>query len=250
MAFVWLVAGQYDRAFAQSTNASTPAIRAEAAYQAAHTRYHLQPDDPDAAWQLGRACFDRGEFATNDTDRAAAAQEGIDVCERAADRNPKLAATHYYLAMDLGELARTKSLGALPLLRRMEQEWSLALQLDEAFDYAGPDRNLGILYTESPGWPLSIGSRAKARQHLLRAVRLHPDYPENHLNLIEAYQKWNDRDEARAEVKALQLILPQARKQFSGPDWESSWTDWDNRWHTFTNKLKPAAPPEHPGGKK
>ena len=110
-------------------------------------------------------------------------------------------------------------------------------KLDENFDYAGADRNLGVLYRDAPGWPLSIGSRAKARQHLLRAVSLHPEYPENHLNLIEAYLQWNNHSDGVLAAKALEGILPEARKKFTGPAWESSWDDWNPRWKAIQTKL-------------
>ena len=88
--------------------------------------------------------------------------------------------------MNLGQLARTKGLGALKLVNQMEHEFTRARDLDEQLDWAGPDRNLGLLYRDAPAIG-SIGSRTKAREHLKRAVELAPQYPENRLNLIEAY---------------------------------------------------------------
>jgi hypothetical protein len=49
----------------------------------------------------------------------------------------------------------------------MEAEFKLARELDESFDYAGPDRNLGRLYFMAPSIA-SVGSRAKARAHFAR----------------------------------------------------------------------------------
>jgi hypothetical protein len=80
----------------------------------------------------------------------------------------------------------------------------------------------------------------------LRAVSLHPEYPENHLNLIEAYLLWNNHSEGAPAAKALEEILPEARKKFAGPAWESSWDDWNKRWKAVQTKLNqppgPAAP--------
>ena len=92
--------------------------------------------------------------------------------------------------MNIAQLAQTKTLGALSLVRQMETQWNIAVKLDPHVDFAGPDRNLGLLYRDAPGAPLSIGSRVDALQHLLTAVALNPDYPENHLNLIESQIKW------------------------------------------------------------
>src|SRR5204863_9133981 len=99
---------------------------------------------------------------------------------------------HYYLGMNLAQLAQTKMLGALKIVTQMEREFSIVRDLDEEFDQAGADRNLGLLYRDAPAIG-SIGSRGKARQHLEHAVKLAPPSPENRLNLIETYLKWGER---------------------------------------------------------
>ncbi|NDE99890.1 MAG: hypothetical protein EB034_16700 [Verrucomicrobia bacterium] len=71
-----------------------------------------------AAWELGRACFWRGEFAASDEERAKLANEGIAVCRPLTIRSPTLPEGHYYLAMNLGQLARTKWLDALGIVNR------------------------------------------------------------------------------------------------------------------------------------
>ena len=101
-------------------------------------------------------------------------------------RESNLAPAHYYLGMNLGQLARTRGLSALRLVNQMQREFTRARDLDEHFDWAGPDRNLGLLYRDAPAFA-SIGSRSKAREHLMRAVELAPRYPENRLNLVETY---------------------------------------------------------------
>ena len=206
-----------------------------------------QPADVVAAWQFASACFDQCEFSRNDADRARFANQGIAACRQALALDPNLAPAHYYLGLDLAQLARTQLIGALGSLGDIAKEWETTAKLDENFDYAGPDRNLGALYRDAPGWPLSLGSRAQARQHLLRAVSLHPEYPENHLNLIESYLKWNNRSQAVLAAKTLEDILPEARKKLTGPAWESSWDDWNPRWKAIQSKLSqpPAFTPPH-----
>ena len=138
--------------------------------------------------------------------------------------------------MNLGQLAQTRSLSALKLVEQMEREFKMAAELDEKLDYAGPQRNLGLLYRDAPAW-VSLGSRSKATKHLLRAAELAPDYPENRLNLVESYVKWNDLNRARRELKQLDELLPRARKQFTGTEWELSWADWAQRLDAVKKKL-------------
>jgi tetratricopeptide (TPR) repeat protein len=214
---------------ATSTNHGVFLAQAEQTLTTARGRYHREPTNAEAAWYFGRACFDRGEFATNDTERATLAVEGIEVMRKLVVREPKLAAGHFYLAMNLGQFARTKLLGALTIVDEMEKEFKIARELDDHFEYAGPDRNLGQLYLQAPGWPASIGSRSKARKHLERAVELAPGFPENHLNLLEACCTWRDAKGIRREVKAIGELWPIAKTNFTGAAWASSWADWEKR---------------------
>ena len=215
-------------------------VLAEQAYDAAKARYQTNMDDDAAARQFASACFDRADQTPKDSVRATMAHEGIQVCRRWLQRAPDATAAHYYLGMNIAQLARTKSLGALPLLKEMEKEWLATLLLDPHFDFAGADRNLGLLYRDAPGFPLSIGSRAKAAQHLQHAVELNPEYPENHLNLIETNFKRKPAAVA-GEYKRLRALLPAARKQFSGTQWKSAWEDWDARLKKIQSHL-PEAP--------
>lgn len=222
------------------------ALHAEKAFQAARHAFQTRSNDLETAWKFGQAAFDRAEFSQNDRQREDLAVQGIAACRAALERDRRSAAAHYYLAMNLGQLARTKSLGALRLVGEMEREFSAALQLDEKFDYAGPDRNLGQLYRDAPGWPTSIGNRGKARQHTLRAVEVAPQFPENHLNLIESLLKWGDKPGALRALHALDELWPKALVEFKGEAWESSWLDWQDRLNKVKARLnEPTATAPH-----
>ena len=99
------------------------------------------------------------------------------------------------------------------------------------------------MYRDAPGWPISIGSRRKAREWLERAAKLAPDYPENHLNLIESRLKWNDRTGAESELKTLDALWPKAQTNLVGEAWEPSWADWTARKRAVEQSLAPASPP-------
>ena len=227
-----------------STNAPLPhidfAVRARKIFLEARTRYRSETNNPEAAWQFARACFDLGEFATTDSDREEIAQIGIAAAKRLIAQHPDSAEAHYYLSMNLGQLARTKTLGALPLVDQMEVEFSTARKLNEKLDHAGPDRNLGMLYLEAPSFG-SIGSRGKARQHLRRAVEIAPDYPENRLILAEAYSRWKDEVLAAREFKILADNWESAKKTYTGEAWASSWVDWNKRFQKLKAKFGTAS---------
>jgi hypothetical protein len=213
------------------------AAYAKTNFLAAQQKYRPDSNQVEAAWQFARACFDLGEFATNSSERAQLAEQGIAAARRLLTYQPKLCPAHHYLGMNLGQLARTKSLGALKLVDEMEREFLVARGLDEQFDHAGPDRNLGLLYRDAPALG-SVGSRSKARRHLLRAAVVAPDYPDNRLNLVESFLKWGDRASARREFKELEELWPRARAALTGDPWAASWADWEKRLSAVRQKIE------------
>jgi len=246
-AIIWLASCLVFLAGASEVSAATSAAETESAayarrnFQAAQARYRRAPGEVAAAWQFGRACFDLAEFAANSAQRAALAQDGIAACRLAIARETNSAPAHYYLGMNLGQLARTKGLGALKLVGQMEQTFARARDLDEHLDYAGPDRHLGVLYRDAPAIG-SVGSRTRARARLKRAVELAPEYPENRLNLIEAYVKWRERADAHRELQALAAAWPAARTNFVGAAWAAGWADWQQRLQKLKKRIEQPKP--------
>ena len=219
------------------------AARAKTEFYRAQIEFQSNTNISTTTWEFARACFDYADFATNNTERAFVARQGIAVCRQLIVREPESAPAHYYLAMNLGQLARTETVGALKIVKEIEREFKTAAGLDEHFDYAGPARGLGLLYRDAPVWPVSIGSRHKARQWLEEAAKLAPDYPENHLNLIESYLQWHNTTDARRELEALDALWPGAQTNLAGVAWERSWDDWSARRDTVRKCLNEMTKP-------
>jgi TPR repeat protein len=229
LAAVILLAGVAGVSGQSATNHAF-AVQAQQAFDLAQKNY-LAETNSATACALARTCFDLADFATNDTQRADPARRGIAVCREWLARDPKSAAGHYYLAMNLGELAQAEapSLAAYRLVHEVEREFKTAAKLDAHYDYAGPARNLGELYFQAPGWPFSVGSKRKAGEWLERAAALAPGYPENQLNLAEAELKWRQREAAGTTLTNLDALWPAAATNFTGAAWERSWLDWNAR---------------------
>ena len=227
------------------------AAHVERTFFEAQARFNRNSNDAEAAWQFGLACFDWADLANTNARRADIAEQGIAASRQAIQLAPEAAAGHYYLGLNLGQLARTKKLGALKLVSEMEAEFLAAIEADEKFDFAGAHRSLGLLYLDAPGWPTSIGNRTKARLHLRKAVELSPDYPDNPLSLIEAYLKWGEKSAAASQVAPTEEVLERARKTLTGDKWQASWQDWDHRWAKLKAKaLEPAPHLESPRQRK
>lgn len=202
--------------------------KTEAAWKKAREAYQSDPS-PSNAVAFARLCFDAAEFSRNHTERESYARDGIGVGNRLAQEQPKMAAAHYYLAMNYGQLAVVKRMSALKLVDMIESSLLTAKSLDPNYDFAGPDRGLGLLYRDAPGWPISLGNKTKARTHLAAAGKLAPSYPDNLLNLLEAHVQWKERKVAREQLESITKQWPALKRQFTGEKWESAWADWDKR---------------------
>jgi len=234
--FVYLFAFYARQGMAANTNSPIGYLGNN--YQEAQKRFDTETNDAVAAWEFGRACFDMSALQKNSSAEARFAEEGIAACKRALALVPNSAPAHYYLGMDMGQLADTKrNLSALRMVKDMEREFLAAQVLDKHFDYAGPDRNLGLLYRDAPVIA-SIGSRSKARKHLEEAVELAPEFPENQLNLVEVYLKWDYQKEAARQFEELEKMWPEAQKKFTGVAWVLSWADWNKRLDTVKKKFE------------
>lgn len=215
----------------EATTNQTALARAESTQVQAWENYQADTNSAAAAFKFARATYDVAELATNDAQRAEVARRGIAVCRKLLEREPDSAPAHYYLGMNLGKLAQAEapSLTAYRLVHEVESEFKAAASLNVRFDYAGPARTLGQLYFQAPGWPLSVGSKSKAREWLERAAELAPDYPPNQLNLAEAQFKWRQREELELTLKKMEAIWPMARTNFVGDVWKASWLEWNDR---------------------
>lgn len=206
---------------------------------ATRAAFSAQPKDAAPAVQLTQVCFEASWTATNRDEKAKFAEEGIATARGALTLHPAEAGLEYYLALNLGQLASTRGMSALKLVREMETHLLAAQKLDEKFSDAGPDRSLGYLYLDAPGWPVSVGSNEKARKHLEGALKLAPLYPEHGLALAEACLRWKKPDEAGRLVAQVEAIWPKAREQYPGPRWAADWADWEKRLAALKVKLKP-----------
>lgn len=214
------------------------AARTEAAFRAAREARATNATDFKAALDVARTAFDRAEFAKSNEEREGIAQIGISAARAAIAQQINSAPAHYYLGLNIGQLARTKMLSALGLITQMEAELKKSIELDPKYDYAGAMRALGDLYFQAPGWPTSIGNKTKARTLLERALALFPNYPDNPLSYMEALLKWKDWKTLDEKMLIYAALVPVAKKEFASADWEDEWVDWDKRWETIQTKAK------------
>jgi hypothetical protein len=212
--------------------------RALAEYTSAKAKYESDKGNAETAWKFARACSDLADNAKDDDQKEAISTEGIEAARFVTQSSPANAAGYFFLALNIGELAQTKTFGALSLVKQMERALIKAIELDPTIEHGGPDRSLGMLYRDAPGRPFSVGNKSKARQHLEHAVTIASDYPDNLLSLMEGQLKWGDSDALRATMAQYEKTADAARKKYSGTEFEQAWRDWDQRWAAIQKRQR------------
>jgi len=152
-------------------------------------------------WRGARACAWLTEEFEDKARRASYAQKGVDYAKRAVEVDPGRVEAHYYLGINLGLSATTKTVGAYSMVPKVVNAGKSAMQLDERFDHAGPARLVGTVYAKAPPWPASIGDIDEGLKYLARAVELAPEYPQNRLFYADALTVDNRYNEAEVEYR-------------------------------------------------
>ncbi len=99
-----------------------------------------------------------------------------------------------------GRIVQQKGLLAANLVRDVEFYARRSRELDPDFRDGAATRMLGTLYVLAPAALLKHGDSETGLQMLETMTREHPDVPENHLRLAEAYLSLGDTASARPEV--------------------------------------------------
>ena len=124
--------------------------------------FNSETNNPEFTRQFARACFDWADYVTTDAKRAAIASEGIAASLKLLAASSNSVPGHYYLAMNLGQLARTKSLGALKIVGQMEEEFkTVAAPRFRVMISPGPTAAWGCFIWKRRAGPSA--SAAKAR---------------------------------------------------------------------------------------
>ncbi len=206
---------------------------------AARSDLAASPTNAALAVRVARLCFEGTTTATNASAKAKFAEAGIAAAQNGLRLHPQEAGLEYYLALNLGQLASTRGMSALKLVREMEAHLLAARALDATVSDAGPDRSLAYLYLNAPGWPISVGNHDKSRLHFEQAVKLAPHNPEHHLAFAEACLRWRKKDEARKHLAQAEAVWAKAQELYAGTEWQTDWSDWKSRLAELKSKLDP-----------
>ena len=153
--------------------------------------------------KLSHAYFYKGRFADEGSrDRIDLFKRGMDYGKEAITLNPKAVYGNYWYASNMGMWGLCRGImSSLKGIDPMRKSMQVVLGENENFFFGGPHRALGRLYHQAPGWPISIGNKGKAAEHLERAVAIGPDFMHNRLFLAEFLLDVGKKDKAREHIQ-------------------------------------------------
>jgi tetratricopeptide (TPR) repeat protein len=182
-----------------------------------HEKSQFRTDYQDIALQIGKVLAGNSNqyqwqwrqartqyFLAKNTGEAKS--NHYDLCilhsSRAIELQPNSSISYFYRGLCRGKQGEINGVWAsLGIIEPFEKDMKKALELDQTVNNAGPHRALGKLYLELPFF--LGGNSNKAIFHLEEAVRLAPDYAENHLGLAQVFIKINNSNQARESLHKL-----------------------------------------------
>lgn len=180
----------------------------------------LKSSDAEVQWRLIRAYFnyyDELSERKQQREQQWATDRGYNLAVSAVAAHPQKAEVVYYYAT-IGlcylDFHRMK---ALFIINDLLRAFQIAQKLDPLIDDAGPDRSLGILYHELPGWPMGKGDKKKALQHLEASVRIAPTRAANRVTLAKLMAEFKRYDEGWKHIEYVRA----GNFKVSSPHWHS-----------------------------
>lgn len=155
--------------------------------------------------KLSHAHFYKGRFAPEGSrEREDYFEMGVNYGREAVTLNPRAVYGNYWYSSNMGMLGMCRGvMASLKSIDPMRKAMEVVLHENEKFYFGGPHRALGRLYHQAPGWPISIGKKTKAAEHLERAVELAPNFFHNRLWLAEFYLDVGKKPKAREHLEWL-----------------------------------------------
>ncbi len=176
----------------------------------------LEVQNPEVSWRLVRAYFNYYDELTDRSRRKEqqwAADSGYKLAEKALKAHPNHPeVVYYYATIGLCYLDFHR-MQAIFLVNDLLKAFHEARELKPEVDDGGPDRSLGILYHELPGWPVGKGDDEKSLFHLKEAVRLAPKRGANRLTLAGKLADMGKYDEGWKHIEFMRSGAYEASSQ-------------------------------------
>lgn len=168
----------------------------------------IKGEDPYGTyWRMARVEYWIGDHTPNKTEKKRIFEQGIYHAKKAVQADPNKPEGHYWLGICYGVYGEARGvLKSLSLVKPIKQEMNAVLAIDPAYDDGGPDRVLGRVYHELPGF--AGGSKKKSLEHLLKSKELGPRVGLTRIYLADTYLSLDDVVKAREELEFVLAMEP------------------------------------------
>jgi tetratricopeptide (TPR) repeat protein len=158
--------------------------------------YKATPNDPEAGWRLGFACYFVGIRLTKENkDKRMIYAEGRDAALHAAALDDSCAACHFWGAINL--VLYGQAVGVFKTyfsLGEVKKHLKASLKDDPTYAYGGAYRLLGQIDHFLPR--ILGGSRKRAKGYYEQAIQVAPGEPLNYLFLARLLDSLREKDAA------------------------------------------------------
>ncbi len=179
----------------------------------------------------GRTLFFRAREEATRPLREETLVKALNVTEKEVAKNPKDPDIQFWRMATLGELAQLrKNVWSLRVIRKLEVELNGFVAEFPSHAFAGGYRRLGQLYQDAPRF-ISVGSTKKAEECYRRALALAPEFPGNHIALIELLKETGRGPEAEEILANLMKMKGWLDRRYG--EFEPFKREWEtkvNRW--------------------
>ena len=174
--------------------------KAKEALEKYREAYITKEDAYGGSWRIARAHYWIGDHTPDKAEKKRIFEQGIYYAKKAVELGPEEPAGYYWLGICYGVYGEAKGvLKSLSLVKPIKEAMNKVLALDPAHDDGGPDRVLGRVYYELPGF--AGGSKKKSLEHLLRSKELGPRVGLTRIYLADTYLSLDEVEKAREELE-------------------------------------------------
>lgn len=150
-------------------------------------------------WRLARIAYFIGSRTEDKKDKKIIFSRGIYFGKKAVELEPEKPDGYYWLGVCYGVYGEARGvLKSLFLVDDIKEAMNKVIELDRTYEDGGPDRVLGRVYHELPGF--AGGSKEKSLEHLLKSIELGPEDAVTRIYLADTYLSLKEIDKAREQL--------------------------------------------------
>ncbi len=169
------------------------------------TLLQAKPNQPEWEWRLARSHYSLAKHTDSENLKYHHFTQCIERSSRSLVTQPDSAIGYFYRALCRGKQGEMEGIWAsLEVIEPFEMDMKQALQLDPSIQHGGPLRALGNFYLELPFF--LGGNLDQSVYYLEEAVRLAPDFAENHWGLARAYYAQHNFKSAKNSLLILMRL--------------------------------------------